>query len=75
MAAVSAEAALLNRFTALDYSTALFSSTPGGISEMAILSEEMGVDSFKVSVLHTCRLFFVIAFFPVINKFVCSLFD
>jgi len=68
-------AALLNRFTALDYSTALFSSTPGGISEMAILSEEMGVDSFKVSVLHTCRLFFVIAFFPIINKFVCSLFD
>ncbi len=68
-------AALLNRFTSLDYPTALFSSTPGGISEMAILSEEMGVDSFKVSVLHTCRLFFVIAFFPIMNKFVCSLFD
>ena len=68
-------AAVLTRFTPLDYPTALFASTPGGISEMALLSEEMGVDSFKVSVLHTCRLFFVIAFFPTMNKLVCSLFD
>ncbi len=68
-------AALLSKFTDLDYATAMFASTPGGISEMAILSEEMGVDSFKVSVLHTCRLFFVIAFFPTMNKLVCALFD
>ena len=68
-------AALLSRFTDLDYQTAMFASTPGGISEMALLSEEMGVDSFKVSVLHTCRLFFVIAFFPTMNKLVCSRFD
>ena len=68
-------AALLSRFTDLDYQTAMFASTPGGISEMALLSEEMGVDSFKVSVLHTCRLFFVIAFFPTMNKLVCSLFE
>ena len=68
-------AALLSRFTDLDYQTAIFASTPGGQSEMAILSEEMGVDTFKVSVLHTCRLFFVIAFFPTMNKLLCSLFD
>lgn len=68
-------AALLSRFTDLDYQTAMFASTPGGISEMALLSEEMGVDSFKVSILHTCRLFFVIAFFPTMNKLVVSLFE
>jgi len=68
-------AAVLSRFTDLDYSTALFASTPGGISEMAILSEEMEVDSFKVSILHTCRLFFVIAFFPTMNKLLCALLD
>ena len=68
-------AALLSRFTDLDYQTAMFASTPGGISEMALLSEEMGVDTFKVSILHTCRLFFVIAFFPTMNKLVCSLLE
>ncbi|MBR5070605.1 MAG: AbrB family transcriptional regulator [Oscillospiraceae bacterium] len=67
--------ALLSRFTDVDYPTALFASTPGGITEMALLSEEMGVDSFKVSILHTCRLFFVVAFFPTMNKLLCSLFD
>ncbi|MBR4827796.1 MAG: AbrB family transcriptional regulator [Oscillospiraceae bacterium] len=67
--------ALLSRFTDVDYPTALFASTPGGITEMALLSEEMGVDSFKVSILHTCRLFFVVAFFPTMNKLLCSIFD
>ncbi|MBQ5343129.1 MAG: AbrB family transcriptional regulator [Oscillospiraceae bacterium] len=72
---ILSNAALLNRFTDLDYQTAIFASTPGGQSEMAILSEEMGVDTFKVSVLHTCRLFFVVAFFPTMNKLLCSIFD
>lgn len=67
--------ALVSRFTDLDYPTALFASTPGGMTEMAILAEEMGVDSFKVSILHTIRLFFVIAFFPTMNKLVCAIFD
>ncbi len=65
---------LVSKFTDLDYPTALFASTPGGMTEMAILAEDMGVDSFKVSILHTIRLFFVIAFFPTMNKLLCSLF-
>ena len=39
---------LVSKFTDLDYPTALFASTPGGMTEMAILAEDMGVDSFKV---------------------------
>ncbi len=66
---------LVSKFTDLDYPTALFASTPGGMTEMAILAEDMGVDSFKVSILHTIRLFFVIAFFPTMNKLLCSLFN
>ena len=66
---------LVSTFTDLDYPTALFASTPGGMTEMAILAEDMGVDSFKVSILHTIRLFFVIAFFPTMNKLLCSLFN
>lgn len=65
---------LVSKFTDLDYPTALFASTPGGMTEMAILAEDMGVDSFKVSILHTIRLFFVIAFFPTMNKLLCSIF-
>ncbi len=66
---------LVSKFTDLDYPTALFASTPGGMTEMAILAEDMGVDSFKVSILHTIRLFFVVAFFPTMNKLVCSIFE
>ncbi len=64
---------LINRFTDLDFATAMFASTPGGLQEMALLSEEMGADTLKVSVLQTCRLFFVVAFFPTMIKIICKL--
>lgn len=54
----------------LDLVTSLMSSVPGGISDIPIISEEMGADSSKVALLQFIRLIFGIGIFPsVINKF------
>ena len=57
---------LIRRLSHLDRSTAMLISTPGGIQEMSLLSEELGADTPKVAVLHTARLVFVILLFPCI---------
>lgn len=65
---------LLHRFTGLPYEVCLLSSTPAGVQEMALLSEELGVDTVKVSVLQTTRLVFVILLFPAMIHLVNQLF-
>lgn len=65
---------LLHRFTGLPYDVCLLSSTPAGVQEMALLSEELGVDTVKVSVLQTTRLVFVILLFPSMIHLVTALF-
>lgn len=64
---------IMHKLTKLDHATCMFASTPGGIQEMALLSEDMGADTVKVSVLQTCRLMFVISFFPTMIKMICSI--
>ena len=64
---------LIHKITKLDYATCMFASTPGGLQEMALLAEEMGVNPLKVSVMQTCRLFFVISFFPTMIRFIYML--
>ncbi len=48
----------------LDFATALFSSTPGGITEMGIIAEEMGLDTPKIVLMHTIRIIAVIGMLP-----------
>ena len=55
---------LMHKAMRLDLLTCFLASAPGGIMEMAILSEEFGADTPKVSIMHTIRLITVIATFP-----------
>ena len=48
----------------LDLGTSLFSSTPGGMSEMSLLAKDMGFDFMKVSITHLARIIVVISIFP-----------
>ena len=64
---------LLYKLTKLDLMTALLSSTPGGITEMSILSEEFGADTPKIAMIQTARLIAVIALFPQMIKFILAL--
>jgi len=57
-------ALVIHKLTGLDLFTSLMASTPGGLSEMAILADDLGIDAPKVAVLHMARLMTVIILFP-----------
>lgn len=65
---------LLHKVTKLPLGTALFACSPGGLSDMALLAEDLGVDSASVTVLQTCRLLCVLGFFPLMIRFVTQFF-
>jgi membrane AbrB-like protein len=50
--------------------TAMFSSAPGGISDMAIMAPDFGADPVYVAVIQLCRLLFINSVFPVLIQFV-----
>ncbi|WP_455437615.1 AbrB family transcriptional regulator [Hungatella hathewayi] len=55
----------------LDPVSAMTCCAPGGMTEMLILTDELGGDMPKVAVVHSIRIFFVISIFPtVINWFI-----
>ncbi|MGI6004402.1 MAG: AbrB family transcriptional regulator [Christensenellales bacterium] len=59
-----ATAFLMRKIFKLDLAVCLLSSTPGGVQEMALLSEDLHADTPKVAVMHTARLMCVILLFP-----------
>jgi membrane AbrB-like protein len=54
----------LRRVGGLDQVTAYFAAAPGGLSEMAIASEELGGDVRQVSLIHTIRVITIIMVIP-----------
>lgn len=64
---------LVHKLTKLDLGTALFGATPGGLQEMSILAEDMGLDSPKISIIHTIRIVCALSFFPGIISIVLRL--
>lgn len=61
---------VMHRLTRLDLATCLLASTPGGLTEMSLLSEDLGADTPKIAVMQTARLLYVVAFFPTMIEFV-----
>ena len=57
---------LLHKMTGWNYPTCLLSTSLGGLSQMAIISEEMGGDPLKVSILQTVRLVTILIVFPLL---------
>lgn len=55
---------LLYRFSPLDLRTALFAVSPGGITEMAVIADDMGADTAAVSVFQIARLTATMCTFP-----------
>jgi len=56
----------LGHFTALDASTALISSTPGGLPAMAAIAEETEADATVVAAVHFARLTTVLVTTPLL---------
>jgi len=55
---------ILHKFTKLDLLTSFLACSPGGLTEMALMSEEFGADTPKISIMHTLRVVAVIGTFP-----------
>ncbi|MEW9121831.1 MAG: AbrB family transcriptional regulator [Thermotaleaceae bacterium] len=56
---------LLWKTTGMDLTTALFSTSPGGLTEMILISQDYGADISKVAVLHLIRLIGVVTALPM----------
>ena len=57
---------VIHRRTDMDIITALFSSAPGGLTDMALIAEDMGADSTRIAGMHTLRLIGVVLLYPSI---------
>lgn len=60
---------IIAKITGMDLYTALFSCSPGGLSEMSIIADSYGADISKVALIHLIRIMSVILFFPIIAAF------
>lgn len=61
---------VLHRFCTMEWATALFSSTPGGISEMGLISEELGLETPKIVLMHTIRILAVLGVLPALAQLI-----
>jgi len=64
---------LIHKITKLDFTTALYSSAAGGLTDMALIADEMGADSPKVAVIQLLRLICVVTLFPTVIKLFSTL--
>ncbi|MBQ9326479.1 MAG: AbrB family transcriptional regulator [Clostridia bacterium] len=61
---------VLRKTSRMDYGTSLLCSTPGGIGEVSILSEELNTDTPTVAVFNTARMILIVATFPIILQMI-----
>lgn len=54
----------LYHLSSMDLCTALFATVPGGLTEMSVISEEMGADTALVSVFQLARMTVTVCVFP-----------
>ena len=59
---------LMHLLGGLDLVTALLSSAPGGMQDMALIADDMGGNSIIVSLTQLTRIIFILAFFPTFYK-------
>jgi len=65
---------VMRKICKTDLAVCLLSSTPGGLQEMALLSEELHADTPKIAVMQSVRLMCVVIFFPTMLKAITELF-
>lgn len=58
----------LRAISSIDLLTALLATTPGGISEMSVISSDLGANALYVSLFQFLRILFSLALFPLIAR-------
>ena len=59
---------ILSKITGMDFVTALFSCSPGGLSEMTIIADSYNANVPYVAIIHLSRILSVVIFYPVIAR-------
>ena len=57
---------VLRRACGMDHATSIFSSIPGGIAEMTLIAQDMGLRVPEILLMNTCRLIGVIFMMPIL---------
>ncbi len=65
---------LLSKTKKIDFISAMFASSPGGASDMALIAAELGGESPKIAILQIIRLLSVYIIFPLWSKLLVSIF-
>lgn len=63
----------ISKVSDLELITSLLASAPGGVSDMALIAKDLGGDGPKVAILQLARYVCIIAFFPIIIKYISLL--
>jgi membrane AbrB-like protein len=58
----------LRRCSSFDRTSAFFAAAPGGLSEMIALSQQLGGDQRRVSLVHATRLLFIVFAIPFLAR-------
>lgn len=63
---------LLHKLTDIDLITSIFASSPGGITNMTLISDSMGADSQIVALMQFVRLISLIIVLPILTRVICK---
>jgi membrane AbrB-like protein len=64
---------IVSKSGGIELVTSLLASAPGGVSDMALIARDLGGDAPKVAVMQLSRYVCIVAFFPIIIKYVSLL--
>ncbi|MBR0385962.1 MAG: AbrB family transcriptional regulator [Erysipelotrichaceae bacterium] len=65
---------LMKKTGKIDFNSAMFASSPGGASDMALIASELGGESPKIAIMHIVRLLACYTIFPLWTKLLLSIF-
>ncbi len=63
----------ISKASGIEIVTSLLASAPGGLSDMALIAKELGGDGPKVAIMQLARYISIVAFYPLVIKFLISL--
>lgn len=65
---------IMSKGFGIDYITAVFASSPGGLMDMSLLAHEFNANTSQVALLQLIRMISVIVFVPFLSRKICEKF-
>ena len=65
---------IIHKLTKLEFETCMLACAPGGVQDMCLLADELGLETSKIAVMQTARIVGCIALFPSLLSVVSTWF-